>query len=92
LVSALVLFKLSGQAPHTDPTIIFAILTAVYGAVFSFIVGLVAQLIAKTTYLKINYGLAFYHGRFCPLFFNQNQWQLLDTITGHFCVCTTLKK
>ena len=27
VVSALALFKLSGQAPHADPTIIFAILT-----------------------------------------------------------------
>jgi len=56
--SALALFKLSGHDPHADPTIVFAILTAVYGAVFSFIGGLVAQLIARTNDLKIRYILA----------------------------------
>jgi hypothetical protein len=58
VVSALAFFKLSGKDPHADPTIIFATLTAVYGVVFSFTGGLVAQLIARTTDLKINYILA----------------------------------
>jgi hypothetical protein len=59
VVSALAFFKLSGKDPHADPTIIFATLTAVYGAVFSFTGGLVSQLIARTTNLKTNYVLAF---------------------------------
>src|SRR5947207_2514017 len=56
--SALALFNLSGHDPHADPTIVFAILTAVYGAVFSFIGGLVTQLIARTNNLLVNYILA----------------------------------
>jgi hypothetical protein len=58
-ISAVAFFKLSAQDPHADPTTVFVIATAVWGAVFSFIGGLVAQLIAKTTDLKINYILAF---------------------------------
>ena len=83
VVSALALFKLSGQAPHADPTIIFAILTAAYGAVFSFIAGLVAQLIAKTTDLKINYVLAFIMAGFAAFSLiktNGNHWTQLLAI------------
>ncbi len=58
VVSALAFFKQSGHAPHADPTINFAILTAIYGAVFSFLSGLVVQLIARTNDLKVNYILA----------------------------------
>jgi len=58
VISALALFKVSGNAPHAKPTTGFAILTAVYGAFFSFIAGIVAKLIAKTSDLKINYILA----------------------------------
>jgi hypothetical protein len=58
VISALALFKFSGQAPHANPSIGFAVLAAVYGAFFSFIAGFVAQLIAKTIDLKINYVLA----------------------------------
>jgi hypothetical protein len=58
VVSALALFNLSGHAPHDDPTISFAILTAVYGTLFSFIGGFVTQLIARTNDLLINYILA----------------------------------
>ena len=56
--SALALFDFSGHDPHANPTISFAILTAVYGSVFSFIAGLVVQLIARTKDLLINYILA----------------------------------
>jgi hypothetical protein len=82
-VSAVALFKLSGQAPHADPTIIFAILTTVYGAVFSFIAGLIAQLIAKTTDLKINYVLAFIMAGFATFSLiktNGNHWTQLLAI------------
>ena len=58
VVASLVLFQLAGQDPHADPAIVFVILTAIYGAVFSFIAGLVTQLITKTRDLKMNYILA----------------------------------
>ncbi len=47
VVSALALFKLSVQDPHADPTISFAILTAAYGAVFSFIAALLLNLLQR---------------------------------------------
>jgi hypothetical protein len=58
-VTSLALFKLSGQDPHTKATTLFVILTAIYGAVFSFVAGLVAPVIARTGDLKINYILGF---------------------------------
>ena len=58
VISALALFKVSGIAPHANPTIEFAIVTAMYGVVFSVFAGFVAQLIAQTTDLKLNYFLA----------------------------------
>ena len=48
VVTSLALFKLSGQDPHEQTTTNFKILTAIYGAIFSFLSGLVLQLIAKT--------------------------------------------
>ncbi len=59
VMTSLALFNFSGQKPHADATANFVCLTAVYGAVFSFISGLTTQLIAKTKNLKINYILAF---------------------------------
>ncbi|MEO6231279.1 MAG: hypothetical protein ABJB11_20070 [Ferruginibacter sp.] len=59
VVSSLLLFKLSGQKPHAEATVIFQLLTVLYGAIFSFISGLVLQLIAKTKNLSLNYVLAF---------------------------------
>ncbi len=59
VVTSLALFKISGQKPHSDSTNLFIILTTIYGAVFSFVAGLVTQLIAITSNLKINYVLAF---------------------------------
>jgi len=58
VATSLALFKVSGQNPHSDPTLIFVILTAVYGAVFSFLAGLLVPLISKTKELKVNYVLA----------------------------------
>jgi hypothetical protein len=58
VMTSLALFKISGQEPHSDPTNHFVILTAIYGAVFSFAAGLVTQLLSKTLNLKINYILA----------------------------------
>ncbi|RIV45373.1 hypothetical protein D2V05_07335 [Flagellimonas pelagia] len=58
VVTSLAFFNLTAQNPHADPTIGFAVLTALYGAVASFLSGLVAQWIAKGANLKTNYILA----------------------------------
>ena len=59
VATSLALFKLSKQDPHLQATTTFQILAAMYGAAFSFIGGLVLQLIAKTKSLQLNYVLAF---------------------------------
>ncbi len=59
VATSLALFKIAGQDPHENATTIFIILAAVYGAVSSFVSGLVTQLIAKTKTLTVNYILAF---------------------------------
>jgi hypothetical protein len=59
VVTSLALFKISGLKPHADPATLFVILTTLYGVVFSFVAGLVTQLLSKTKRLKINYILAF---------------------------------
>lgn len=58
VISSLALFNLSGQNPHDETTFTFKMLTAIYGAVFSFVGGLVLQLIARTMNLNLNYILA----------------------------------
>lgn len=58
VVTSLAFFNLTAQNPHADPTIGFTILTALYGAVASFLSGLVAQWVAKGANLKTNYILA----------------------------------
>ncbi len=83
VVTSLALFNFSGQKPHADPTAIFVCLTAVYGAVFSFVAGLVAQLIAKSKSLKINYVLAFIIAGFATFSFfksDGNHWTQLLAI------------
>ena len=77
VASALALFNLSGHAPHANPTMSFAILTAVYGSVFSFFGGFVTQLIAGTKDLKINYILALIIAGFATFSFfksDGNHW------------------
>lgn len=58
VITSLAFFKISGQKPHTDATISFMLLTAVYGMATSFITGLVAQKIAGKKNLLVNYVLA----------------------------------
>ena len=58
VVSAVLLFQLSGIDPHADPSVGVLILTIIYGMVFSFIGGLLTQLISTTQQLTINYVLA----------------------------------
>lgn len=59
VATSLAFFKISGQNSHFEATNLFVILTAIYGAVFSFVAGVVTQLLSKTRNLKINYILAF---------------------------------
>jgi len=59
VATSLALFAVSGQKPHAPASITFQVLTAMYGAVFSFLSGMVVQLIAKSKSLAANYILAF---------------------------------
>jgi hypothetical protein len=59
VVTSLALFKISRQDPHSHPTTFFVIFTIIYGAVFSFVAGLVTQLIVGKTSSTVNYILAF---------------------------------
>ena len=59
VITSLALFKLSGQDPHDDPTTTFVILSIIYGAAFSFLSGLITQLISKTKNITLNYVLCF---------------------------------
>ncbi len=56
--TSIALFKISGQDPHQSLTLGFLIFTALYGVFFSFLSGLVVQLIAKTKKLSLNFILA----------------------------------
>jgi predicted membrane metal-binding protein len=58
VISAVLLFQLSGIDPHTDPSIGIIALTIIYGLLFSFLGGLLTQLISRTGKLTINYILA----------------------------------
>lgn len=58
VISAVLLFQLSGIDPHADPSLGFIIITIVYGVLFSFTGGLLTQLISKSGKLTINYILA----------------------------------
>jgi hypothetical protein len=58
VISAVLLFQLSGIDPHADPSIGIIVLTLGYGLVFSFLGGLVTQVISASGRLTINYVLA----------------------------------
>lgn len=59
VVTSLALFRFSGQKPHAEATLGFMILAAIYGVVFSFIAGLVTQLVSGRKDVRLNYILAF---------------------------------
>ena len=83
VVTSLALFKIARKDPHLDPTTTFIILTTIYGAIFSFVAGLVTQLIARTANLKINYLLAFIIAGFATFSFfksDGNHWTQLLAI------------
>jgi hypothetical protein len=58
VISAIVLFQLSGVDPHAEPSTLFMISSIGYGALFAFIAGLTTQAILKSGTLTINYILA----------------------------------
>jgi len=58
VISAVLLFQLSGVNPHGETSQSFKILTILYGMSFSFLGGWLAQLISKSNRLTINYFLA----------------------------------
>lgn len=64
VISSVLLFRVSGINPHSDASQLFMVLTFVYGTIFSFISGLVTQVISKTKNLKINYILFIIMGSF----------------------------
>jgi hypothetical protein len=57
-VTSLALFMLSGRDPHASASFVFEIVTAIYGILFSFLAGVVVQVIAKNKTLTLNYILA----------------------------------
>lgn len=57
VISSVFLFKFSEVNPHQEASKLFMVCTFVYGTIFSFISGLVTQLIAKKRNLKANYVL-----------------------------------
>jgi hypothetical protein len=57
VISSVLLFRFSGVKLHSEASISFMFLTFLYGTVFSFLSGLVAQTIAKAKNLKLNYVL-----------------------------------
>ncbi len=83
VATSLALFKISGLRPHSDPTTFFVILTTIYGAFFSFISGLVSQLLSRAANLKINYILAIIIAGFATFSFFKsegNHWTQLLAI------------
>ncbi|HMS40556.1 MAG TPA: hypothetical protein PKE69_10040 [Pyrinomonadaceae bacterium] len=58
VISAVLLFQLSGHKPHGETSVPFMILVIIYGAVFATVGGFIAQMIAKSKTLTINYVLA----------------------------------
>ena len=58
VISAVLLFKLSGIDPHADPTVGIIVLTVAYGLVFSFLGGFITHRIAGANTLTANYVLA----------------------------------
>jgi hypothetical protein len=59
VISAVLLFKLSGIDPHQEPSIGFMIASGIFGMVFSFAGGFVTQLFSKSGMLVVNYVLGF---------------------------------
>jgi RsiW-degrading membrane proteinase PrsW (M82 family) len=83
VMASLAFFRMMEQNSHTDPATSVIISTAIFGAVSSFVSGLVTKLIAKTSNLKINYILAFIIAGFAAFSFFKsegNHWTQLLAI------------
>ncbi len=71
--TSLTFFKLSSRAPHADPSISFAIITAIYGIICSFISGFAAKAISGSGKLTVNYILAFIIAGFAAFSFFKSE-------------------
>lgn len=84
VVSSLLLFKLSGQKPHAQAPISFQVITVLYGVIFSFLSGVVVQLIAKDKTLTLNYVLGLIMAGFATFSFFKTEgshWtQVLEAV------------
>ena len=54
VITSLLLFNISGQKPHSEASVVFMVFTFFYGAVFSFVSGIITNIIAKSNDLKAN--------------------------------------
>jgi ABC-type Fe3+-siderophore transport system permease subunit len=83
VITALLLFKFSGQKPHDNPPTFFVVFATAYGSVFSFIAGFVTYFFSKSSNLKINYALACIMASFAMFSFlktSGNHWSQLLAI------------
>lgn len=83
VATLLVFFKLSGQNPHSDASLNFMVITAIYGVISSLVSGLVTKLISGTKNLKINYILSLIIAGFATFSFFKaegNHWTQILTI------------
>lgn len=76
-ISAVLLFQLSGIDPHQNPSAGIIIMTVSYGMVFSFIGGLLTQLISRSGTLTVNYILAIIMAGFAA-------FSLIKTTGNHY--------
>ncbi|MBK0378416.1 hypothetical protein [Mucilaginibacter segetis] len=58
VLSAVALFRFTGQKPHAPASVGFQVVTAVYGIFFSVLSGFVLQLIARSGTIGLNVVLA----------------------------------
>src|SRR6478752_1625779 len=77
VISAVLLFQLSGIDPHADPTTGIIILTIAYGLLFSSAGGLLTQLVSNSGGLIVNYILAGIMAAFAT-------FSLLKTTGNHY--------
>ena len=84
VVTSLAFFKFTGQNPHVAPTTMFLILTILYGAFFSFIAGLVAQLIASKKNINVNIFLALIIAGFATFSFFKSEGEHWTQIIAIF--------
>jgi hypothetical protein len=77
VISAVLLFQLSGIDAHSEPSIEFMIVSVLFGITFSFLAGYVSQLVSKSGTLTANYFLAFIIASFAT-------FSMLQTTGNHY--------